>query len=59
MFVEIRDSLDQERRDRTLAESHLLEAEKRNNELSVDISQLQQLFYTLENEKATEVKKVR
>ncbi len=55
---EVQSRLDQERRDRQLLETRLLDATKSKNELSVDLSQLQQQVDAARAELAMEKDKV-
>ncbi len=58
LLVEIQIKLDIERRDRSSLEERLLEAEKRKNEMSVDMSQLQSQITSLKSDLRNENEKV-
>ena len=58
LFSEIQANLEQERRERSHMENRLLNTEKKNNELLVDLSQVQQQIVALKSEISAEINKV-
>ena len=58
-ITEVQFKLDQERRDRQSVEERLLAAEKKNNDLTVDLSQLQSQISALKADIRNENEKVK